>query len=162
MLERLSWKRLALELALLSARLTAGADFRLSALVPGLRAGCAGVEFLQPAQTLPLAVDRPQHDAAARPLELGAAVLWPVSDAAAQSPPPARAGAADQALSQRAESLPDAVVMTTVEGNIFWCNGLAQHLLGFRWPEDNGQHILNLLRYPNSATTCNSRSSRAR
>ncbi|WON76226.1 phosphate regulon sensor histidine kinase PhoR [Serratia sp. UGAL515B_01] len=47
-----------------------------------------------------------------------------------------------------AESLPDAVVMTTVEGNIFWCNGLAQHLLGFRWPEDNGQHILNLIRYP--------------
>lgn len=47
-----------------------------------------------------------------------------------------------------AESLPDAVVMTTEEGNIFWCNGLAQLLLGFRWPEDNGQHILNLLRYP--------------
>ncbi|KEY60591.1 phosphate regulon sensor histidine kinase PhoR [Serratia sp. DD3] len=47
-----------------------------------------------------------------------------------------------------AESLPDAVVMTTIEGNIFWCNGLAQHLLGFRWPEDNGQHILNLIRYP--------------
>lgn len=41
----------------------------------------------------------------------------------------------------------DAVV-TTVDGNIFWCNGLAQQLLGFRWPEDNGQHILNLLRYP--------------
>ncbi|MBW2957267.1 phosphate regulon sensor histidine kinase PhoR [Hafnia paralvei] len=47
-----------------------------------------------------------------------------------------------------AESLPDAIIMTTEEGNIFWCNGLAQHLLGFRWPEDNGQHILNLLRYP--------------
>lgn len=47
-----------------------------------------------------------------------------------------------------AESLPDAVVITTVEGNIFWCNGLARHLRGFRWPEDNGQHILNLLRYP--------------
>ncbi|MFM1170723.1 phosphate regulon sensor histidine kinase PhoR [Yersinia enterocolitica] len=47
-----------------------------------------------------------------------------------------------------AESLPDAVVMTTIDGNIFWCNGLAQQLLGFRWPEDNGQHILNLLRYP--------------
>ncbi|WP_114191518.1 phosphate regulon sensor histidine kinase PhoR [Edaphovirga cremea] len=47
-----------------------------------------------------------------------------------------------------AESLPDAVVMTTEEGNIFWCNGLAQQLLGFRWPEDNGQNILNLLRYP--------------
>ncbi|KAA8996181.1 phosphate regulon sensor histidine kinase PhoR [Affinibrenneria salicis] len=47
-----------------------------------------------------------------------------------------------------AESLPDAVVITTEDGTIFWCNGLAQHLLGFRWPEDNGQHILNLLRYP--------------
>ncbi|MBC8944889.1 phosphate regulon sensor histidine kinase PhoR [Xenorhabdus indica] len=47
-----------------------------------------------------------------------------------------------------AESLPDALVMMTVEGNIFWCNRLAQHLLGFRWPEDNGQPIFNLLRYP--------------
>jgi len=47
-----------------------------------------------------------------------------------------------------AESLPDAVVLATEEGNIFWCNGLAQELLGFRWPEDNGQHIFNLLRYP--------------
>lgn len=47
-----------------------------------------------------------------------------------------------------AESLPDAVVMMTNEGNIFWCNSLAQHLLGFRWPEDNGQNIFNLLRYP--------------
>ncbi len=47
-----------------------------------------------------------------------------------------------------AESLPDAVVLTTEEGTIFWCNGLAQRLLGLRWPEDNGQNILNLLRYP--------------
>jgi len=47
-----------------------------------------------------------------------------------------------------AETLPDALVMLTVDGHIFWCNGLAQQLLGFRWPEDNGQHILNLLRYP--------------
>ena len=47
-----------------------------------------------------------------------------------------------------AESLPDAVVMMTTEGTIFWCNRHAQHLLGFRWPEDNGQHIFNLLRYP--------------
>ena len=45
-----------------------------------------------------------------------------------------------------AESLPDAVVLTTEEGNIFWCNGLAQDLLGFPWPEDNGQHIVKLLR----------------
>lgn len=47
-----------------------------------------------------------------------------------------------------AESLPDALVMMTNEGNIFWCNSLAQHLLGFRWPDDHGQNIFNLLRYP--------------
>ena len=47
-----------------------------------------------------------------------------------------------------AESLPDAVVLTTEEGAIFWCNGLAQQLLGLRWPDDSGQNILNLLRYP--------------
>ncbi len=47
-----------------------------------------------------------------------------------------------------AESLPDALVLVTEEGTIFWCNGLAQQLLGLRWPEDNGQNIQNLLRYP--------------
>ncbi len=47
-----------------------------------------------------------------------------------------------------AESLPDALVMITEEGAIFWCNGLAQQLLNLRWPDDNGQNILNLLRYP--------------
>lgn len=47
-----------------------------------------------------------------------------------------------------AGSLPDAVVIITVDGHILWCNQLAQQLLEFRWPEDNGQHILNLLRYP--------------
>ena len=47
-----------------------------------------------------------------------------------------------------AESLPDGLILTTEEGNIFWCNGLAQQYLGLRWPEDNGQNILNLLRYP--------------
>ncbi|MGL9720998.1 phosphate regulon sensor histidine kinase PhoR [Symbiopectobacterium sp.] len=47
-----------------------------------------------------------------------------------------------------AESLPDGVVITTEEGTIIWCNGLSQHLLSLRWPEDNGQNILNLLRYP--------------
>ena len=34
------------------------------------------------------------------------------------------------------ESLPDAVVVFRSEGNIVWCNKLAQHLLGFRWPDD--------------------------
>ncbi|CAK9884085.1 MAG: Phosphate regulon sensor protein PhoR [Candidatus Erwinia impunctatus] len=47
-----------------------------------------------------------------------------------------------------AESLPDALVLMTDEGGIFWCNGLAEQVLGLRWPEDSGQNILNLLRYP--------------
>lgn len=47
-----------------------------------------------------------------------------------------------------AESLPDAVVVFRDEGNIVWCNKLAQHLLGFRWPDDSGQPITNLIRTP--------------
>lgn len=47
-----------------------------------------------------------------------------------------------------AESLPDAVVVFRSEGNIVWCNKLAQYLLGFRWPDDSGQPISNLIRTP--------------
>ena len=47
-----------------------------------------------------------------------------------------------------AESLPDAVVVFRAEGNIVWCNKLAQHLLGFHWPDDSGQPITNLIRTP--------------
>ncbi|HCH1472294.1 TPA: phosphate regulon sensor histidine kinase PhoR [Vibrio parahaemolyticus] len=47
-----------------------------------------------------------------------------------------------------AESLPDAVVVFRAEGKIVWCNRLAQHLLGFHWPEDSGQPISNLIRTP--------------
>ncbi|HCH0975866.1 TPA: phosphate regulon sensor histidine kinase PhoR [Vibrio parahaemolyticus] len=47
-----------------------------------------------------------------------------------------------------AESLPDAVVVFRAEGNIVWFNRLAQHLLGFHWPEDSGQPISNLIRTP--------------
>ena len=47
-----------------------------------------------------------------------------------------------------AESLPDAVVVFRGEGNIVWCNKLAQYLLGFRWPDDSGQPISNLIRTP--------------
>ncbi|MBD1576702.1 MULTISPECIES: phosphate regulon sensor histidine kinase PhoR [Vibrio] len=47
-----------------------------------------------------------------------------------------------------AEALPDAVVVFRREGNIVWCNKLAQSLLGFRWPDDSGQPISNLLRTP--------------
>ncbi|GKX58181.1 phosphate regulon sensor histidine kinase PhoR [Leminorella grimontii] len=56
-----------------------------------------------------------------------------------------------------AESLPDAVVLSTESGHIFWCNRLAQSMLGFRWPEDNGQHILNLIRYPQFTDFINQR-----
>ncbi|MFM2589055.1 phosphate regulon sensor histidine kinase PhoR [Vibrio sp. TBV020] len=47
-----------------------------------------------------------------------------------------------------AESLPDAVVVFRSEGNIVWCNKLAQYLLGFKWPDDTGQPISNLIRTP--------------
>ncbi|MBD8514311.1 phosphate regulon sensor histidine kinase PhoR [Photobacterium sp. 2_MG-2023] len=47
-----------------------------------------------------------------------------------------------------AESLPDAVVVFRSEGNIVWCNKLAQNLLGLRWPDDAGQPVSNLLRSP--------------
>jgi len=49
---------------------------------------------------------------------------------------------------QGAEVLPDAVVVFRHEGNIVWCNSLAQSLLGFRWPDDSGHPITNLIRTP--------------
>lgn len=49
---------------------------------------------------------------------------------------------------QGAEALPDAAVVIRHDGNIIWCNKLAQQLLGFRWPDDAGQHIGNLIRTP--------------
>ncbi|ART78901.1 phosphate regulon sensor histidine kinase PhoR [Oceanisphaera avium] len=49
---------------------------------------------------------------------------------------------------QGAEALPDAAVVIGHDGNIIWCNKLAQQLLGFRWPDDAGQHIGNLIRAP--------------
>ncbi|MGL5976476.1 MAG: phosphate regulon sensor histidine kinase PhoR [Aeromonas sobria] len=47
-----------------------------------------------------------------------------------------------------AEALPDAAVVFRTDGSILWCNRLAEQLLGFRWPEDSGQHIGNLIRNP--------------
>ncbi|MED5524701.1 MAG: phosphate regulon sensor histidine kinase PhoR [Pseudomonadota bacterium] len=46
------------------------------------------------------------------------------------------------------EALPDAVVVINEEREIVWCNKLATHILGVRWPDDNGQRIDNLLRRP--------------
>ncbi len=47
-----------------------------------------------------------------------------------------------------AEALPDAAVVCRNDGSIVWCNRLAGQLLGFRWPEDAGQKISNLIRSP--------------
>lgn len=47
------------------------------------------------------------------------------------------------------EALPDAVVVFKKEGEIVWCNRLAQFQLGFKWPEDAGENITNLIRHPN-------------
>lgn len=47
-----------------------------------------------------------------------------------------------------AEALPDAAVVIRRDGSIIWCNRLAQQLLGFRWPDDAGQYIGNLIRTP--------------
>ncbi|BAJ01122.1 phosphate regulon sensor histidine kinase PhoR [Shewanella violacea] len=52
---------------------------------------------------------------------------------------------------QGAEALPDAAVVLDSEHNIIWCNKLAQLLLGFVWPLDNGQRIDNLIRHPDFA-----------
>lgn len=56
-----------------------------------------------------------------------------------------------------AEALPDAVVVFRDEGNIVWCNRLAQNLLGFHWPDDAGQPISNLLRAPDFIKYLNSK-----
>jgi two-component system phosphate regulon sensor histidine kinase PhoR len=45
-------------------------------------------------------------------------------------------------------SLNEAVVMLNPNGTIDWCNDAAKHNLGFRYPEDQGQYLLNLLRDP--------------
>ncbi|WOT04259.1 phosphate regulon sensor histidine kinase PhoR [Shewanella youngdeokensis] len=49
---------------------------------------------------------------------------------------------------QGAEALPDAAVVLNSDHSILWCNKLAQLLLGFVWPQDNGQRIDNLIRHP--------------
>ncbi|WP_144213788.1 phosphate regulon sensor histidine kinase PhoR [Shewanella donghaensis] len=49
---------------------------------------------------------------------------------------------------QGAEALPDAAVVLDSDHNILWCNKLAQLVLGFVWPQDNGQRIDNLIRHP--------------
>ncbi|WP_417347335.1 phosphate regulon sensor histidine kinase PhoR [Ferrimonas sp.] len=47
-----------------------------------------------------------------------------------------------------AEALPDAAVVMGHEGEIAWCNKLAELHLGIHWPQDAGQRIDNLMRHP--------------
>lgn len=47
-----------------------------------------------------------------------------------------------------AESLPDGAVVFEQDGSIVWCNKLGQELLGLRMPDDVGQYIGNLIRTP--------------
>lgn len=150
MLERLSWKRLALELLLCC----------LPAVIIGLIYGHLPW-FLLAAVTLLLGwhfrnllrlswwlwVDRsmtpPPGQGSWEPLLYGLHQMQLRNKKRRRE-----LGSLIKRFRSGAESLPDALVMTTEEGAIFWCNGLAQQLLGLRWPDDNGQNILNLLRYP--------------
>ena len=45
-------------------------------------------------------------------------------------------------------SLDDGTVMIDKLGNIEWSNTAAEKLLGLRFPDDKGQHLLNLIRTP--------------
>lgn len=45
-------------------------------------------------------------------------------------------------------SMRDGVVILSQSGAIEWCNGAAGNLLGLQYPRDQGQPILNLLRWP--------------
>ena len=150
MLERLSWKRLALELVLCC----------LPALILGAFFGYLGW-FLLAAVTGLLAwhywnlmqlswwlwVDRsmtpPPGHGSWEPLLYGLHQMQMRNKKRRRE-----LGNLIKRFRSGAESLPDAVILTTEEGTIFWCNGLAQQLLNLRWPDDNGQNILNLLRYP--------------
>lgn len=49
---------------------------------------------------------------------------------------------------QGAEALPDGALVLGPDRTIVWSNQLAQYLLGLRWPEDAGQRLDNLIRYP--------------
>jgi two-component system phosphate regulon sensor histidine kinase PhoR len=50
-----------------------------------------------------------------------------------------------------AEALPDAALVLSEDLYIEWGNKKAQRILGIRWPDDIGQRVDNLLRYPKFA-----------
>lgn len=52
-------------------------------------------------------------------------------------------------------SMRDGVVIVEHGGGIRWCNETATRLLGLRYPEDTGQAITNLVRYPDFSSYVN-------
>ncbi|AFJ47995.1 phosphate regulon sensor histidine kinase PhoR [Shimwellia blattae] len=150
MLERLSWKRLVLELVLCCLpALVLGAIFGY--LPWFLLASVTGLLIWHFHNLLRLSwwlwVDRsmtpPPGRGSWEPLLYGLHLMQVRNKKRRKE-----LGSLIRRFRSGAESLPDAVVMTTEEGVIFWCNGLAQRLLNLRWPDDNGQNILNLVRNP--------------
>jgi two-component system phosphate regulon sensor histidine kinase PhoR len=55
-------------------------------------------------------------------------------------------------LLQSFASMRDGVVIVERGGGIRWCNEEATRLLGLRYPQDTGQAITNLVRYPDFST----------
>ncbi len=111
----------------------------------------ADLAFLEFDAPVVVAVGGPEHDSSAWPRQLGA-LLYGLHQMQMRNKKRRRElGSLIKRFRSGAESLPDAVVLTTEEGAIFWCNGLAQQILNLRWPDDSGQNILNLLRYPEFA-----------
>lgn len=47
-----------------------------------------------------------------------------------------------------AEAMPDGVLVVGPHHSILWSNGMAQRLLGLRWPDDQNQRLDNLIRTP--------------
>lgn len=45
-------------------------------------------------------------------------------------------------------AMPDGIVVLDAVGAIEWWNNKAAEFLGLQWPRDNGQRLLNLIRYP--------------
>lgn len=53
-----------------------------------------------------------------------------------------------QRFKESSNAMPDAVVVLQGTGEMQWWNEAARHLLGLRWPSDEGQRIDHLLRHP--------------
>ncbi len=53
-----------------------------------------------------------------------------------------------QGIRESINAMPDGAVILREHGEIQWWNDVARELLGFRWPQDEGQRIDNIIRHP--------------